>query len=57
MGSLKYRTSQLVRWRTVLYTVPAGIVAAVIGARLADVLPGDGHPLMILTAMMLFWSS
>lgn len=57
MGSLKYRTSQLVRWRTVLYTVPAGIIAAVIGARIAGVLPGDGHPLMILTAMMLFWSS
>lgn len=56
-GSWKYRAQDLIHWRTVKLTVPAGVIAAVAGARLADVLPGDGHPLMILTAVMLLWSS
>ena len=56
-GSWKYRTQQLVRWHTVMFTVPAGIISAVIGARIADTLPGDGHPLMILTAVLLLWSA
>ena len=33
------------------------IIASVIGARTADLLPGDGHPLMILTALILMWSA
>jgi uncharacterized protein len=37
-------------------TVPAGIVAAVAGAELAHVLPGGGHPLMVLTAVLLLWN-
>ena len=57
LGSWRYRKENLVRWQTVLCTVPAGIFAAVGGARLADILPGDGHPLMILTACMLMWSA
>jgi len=56
-GSLKYAPQKLVRWDVVKKTVPAGIIASVIGARTADLLPGDGHPLMILTALILMWSA
>lgn len=56
-GLVRYRREDLVMWRIVMATVPAGIVASVIGARLADVLPGDGHPLMIITAVLLLWSA
>lgn len=56
-GSLKYAPQKLVSWDVVKKTVPAGIIASVIGARTADLLPGDGHPLMILTALILMWSA
>ncbi len=56
-GSLKYAPQKLVRWDVVKKTVPVGIIASVIGARTADLLPGDGHPLMILTALILMWSA
>ncbi|MEX2100077.1 MAG: sulfite exporter TauE/SafE family protein [Acidimicrobiia bacterium] len=49
-GSLRYRREGLIRWRVVAWTAGAGIAATVGGALLTDVLPGDGHPLMILTA-------
>ena len=56
-GAYKYRSQNLIQWTIVRVTVPAGIVAAVAGARLADVLPGGGHPLMILTAMLLMYTA
>jgi len=56
-GSLKYRTQDLVRWNVVKATVPAGIIASIVGARISDALPGGGHPLMILTALLLLWSA
>ena len=36
--------------------MPAGIVAAVVGAEVAHLLPGGGHPLMVITAVLLLWS-
>lgn len=56
-GSLKYRSQSLVKWNIVASTVPAGIVASIAGARVSDLLPGGGHPLMILTALLLLWSA
>lgn len=56
-GLVRYQRQHLVQWRLVAATVPAGIVASVGGARLADVLPGEGHLLMIFTALLLLWSA
>ena len=56
-GSWKYRSHNLVRWDIVKLTVASGVAAAVIGALISEILPGDGHPLMILTALLLFWIS
>jgi len=52
-GALRYRREHLIDRNAVLLTVPVGLVAAVIGALLADVTPGDGHVLMLLTAALL----
>jgi uncharacterized membrane protein YfcA len=51
-GTLRYRREGLVRTRIVAWTAGAGIAAAVGGALLTDVMPGGGHPLMILTAVL-----
>lgn len=52
-GTWRYTREQLVRWRVVGWTTPAGIVAAVAGSFLSREVPGDGHWLMILTAALL----
>ncbi len=51
-GTLRYRREGLVLFRVAAWTAGAGIFASVGGALLADVVPGDGHPLMILTALL-----
>jgi uncharacterized membrane protein YfcA len=56
-GTIQYEPQRLVDWALVAVTVPAGMVAAVLGAEVAHVLPGAGHPLMILTALLLFSSA
>jgi uncharacterized protein len=56
-GTAQYEPQGLIDWALVAVTVPAGIVAAVLGAELAHVLPGAGHPLMILTAVLLLFSA
>lgn len=55
-GSLKYGRAGLVDWRAVGLTTPAGVLTAVGGALLAPRVPGDGHPLMIATAVLLLLS-
>lgn len=55
-GTARYRQQGLIEWRIVALTVPAGIVAAVVGAEVAHLLPGGGHPLMVITAVLLLWS-
>ena len=49
-GSLRYHRDGLIHPRVVLWTALVGCAAAVGGALLADVVPGNGHLLMILTA-------
>ncbi len=56
-GSLRYRREGLVHWRVVLWTALVGCAAAVGGALLADVVPGDGHLLMVLTALLLMFTA
>jgi uncharacterized protein len=52
-GTARYAREGLIDWRAAAWTVPAGVVASVGGAVLAQVVPGDGHVLMILIALLL----
>ena len=52
-GTARYAREQLVDWRVVGWAAPTGIVAAVGGSLLSRVVPGEGHVLMILTALLL----
>ncbi len=52
-GSLRYQREGLIHWRVVLWTALVGCSAAVGGALLVDLVPGNGHLLMILTAALL----
>jgi uncharacterized membrane protein YfcA len=52
-GTLRYRRAGLIEWRVVRWTAPAGIGAAVAGSILSEHVPGEGHWLMVLTAVLL----
>lgn len=52
-GAHRYRAEGLISWNAVVLTVPTGMLASVAGGLLSDVVPGDGHPLMIITAVLL----
>jgi len=52
-GALRYHRERLIDREAVLLTVPVGFAASIVGAVLAEVLPGGGHPLMIATACLL----
>jgi uncharacterized membrane protein YfcA len=56
-GALRYWREQLIDRRTVAWAAPAGVVASVAGSLLSNVVPGDGHLLMLLTAALLGWSA
>jgi uncharacterized membrane protein YfcA len=56
-GSWRYRHGELIQWKVVAFTAPSGIVAAIFGAWVSPRIPGDGHLLMVLTALLLMWSS
>ena len=56
-GSLRYAREGLVDWHAVRLTVPAGVAASVGGSVLAHELPGDGHLLMIATALLLAFTA
>jgi uncharacterized membrane protein YfcA len=55
-GAVRYRRQGCIEWRLVALTVPAGVVSAVVGAEVAHLLPGGGHPLMLTTAAILLWT-
>ena len=52
-GALRYRREGLIDRRAVLLTAPIGLAAAVGGALLSEVVPGEGRLLMLLTAALL----
>jgi uncharacterized membrane protein YfcA len=56
-GARRYVREGLIRWPAVVATVPAGLVAAVIGSVAAEHVPGDGHLLQLITAGLLGLSS
>ena len=56
-GTARYAREQLIDWRVVVWTAPAGVAASVGGSLLSRVIPGDGHWLMVLTALLLGFTS
>lgn len=56
-GSLRYHRDGLIHLRVVLWTALVGCGAAVVGALLVDLVPGNGHLLMILTAALLAFTA
>jgi uncharacterized membrane protein YfcA len=56
-GTIRYRREGLISVRIVAWTGGAGVLASVGGALLTDVIPGDGHPLMLLTAGLVAFSA
>jgi uncharacterized protein len=56
-GTTRYLREDLILWRVVAITAPAGIAAAVVGSSLAYDVPGNGHLLMILTAILLAYTA
>jgi uncharacterized membrane protein YfcA len=56
-GTRRYWREGLIRWPAVVATVPAGLVAAVVGSAAAEHVPGDGHLLQLITAALLLLSS
>ena len=52
-STARYVRERLVDWRVVRWTAPLGMASSVGGARLAPEVPGEGHLLMILTALLL----
>jgi uncharacterized membrane protein YfcA len=56
-GSLRYRRANLIDWRVATWTAGIGMPATVAGALLTTVVPGNGHPLMILTALLVGFSA
>ncbi|MBK9179308.1 MAG: sulfite exporter TauE/SafE family protein [Acidimicrobiales bacterium] len=56
-GTIRYRPEGLIAWKAVAWTAPTGIAAAVGGALLSPVIPGEGHWLMVLTALLLGYTA
>lgn len=56
-GTARYVREQLVDWRIVAYTAPAGIAASIGGSLLSHVVPGNGHWLMVATAGLLAYTA
>ncbi len=52
-GTLRYMREGLVDWEVVRWAAPIGVATSVLGSLLSHVVPGNGHWLMILTALLL----
>jgi uncharacterized membrane protein YfcA len=52
-GTLRYMREGLVDWQVVVWAAPIGVATSVLGSLLSHVVPGNGHWLMILTALLL----
>ena len=51
-ATARYAREGLVDWRVVRGAAPAGVVAAVAGSLASHAVPGEGHWLMVLTAVL-----
>jgi uncharacterized membrane protein YfcA len=56
-GTRRYWHEGLILWPAVAATVPAGLVAAIVGSALTEEVPGDGHLLQVVTAGLLLLSA
>jgi len=56
-GAWRYQREGLIDRTAALLTIPTGLVAAVVGALLAEHVPGGGHLLMLLTAGLLLFTA
>jgi hypothetical protein len=56
-GGIRYSRVGLVTWSAVRVVAPFGVLFAIIGAVTADRMPGDGHYLMIATALLIIWTA
>lgn len=56
-GSLRYRRENMIRPRLVVFTSAFGVPASVAGSRLSSAVPGNGHALMILTAVLVAYTT
>lgn len=56
-GSLRYNRERFIRGRIVLITSAFGAPASVVGSRLSRAVPGNGHWLMIATAVLVGYTA
>jgi uncharacterized membrane protein YfcA len=56
-GTYRYAKERMILWRAAAATVPIGLVAAVGGGLLAEEVPGEGHLLQVITALLLGFSA
>ena len=56
-GSVRYRREHMIRGTAVVLTSAFGVPASVVGARLSDAVPGNGHLLMVLTAVLVGYTA
>ncbi|MBV8161022.1 MAG: sulfite exporter TauE/SafE family protein [Acidimicrobiia bacterium] len=52
-GTLRYMREGLVDWEVVKWAAPVGVATSILGSLLSHVVPGNGHWLMIVTALLL----
>jgi len=52
-GTLRYMREVLVDWQVVNWAAPVGVAPSILGSLLSHVVPGNGHWLMIATALLL----
>ena len=53
VGSVRYGRQGLIDWRVLATAAPLGVLGAVAGSLASHVVPGNGHLLMVLTAILL----
>ena len=56
-GTTRYSREKLIRWDVVAWVGPTGAVTAVFGSLLSHAVPGNGHWLMITTAVFLVFNA
>jgi uncharacterized membrane protein YfcA len=56
-GTLRYRREGLIDWRLIVPAAAAGLLAVVGGALLSHAVPGEGHLLLLLIAVLLAFTA
>lgn len=56
-GAWRYRREGLLDRTAIVLTVPTGLVLSIVGALLTEVVPGEGHLLMLATAALLAFTA